>query len=281
VNDDIIKFDAVLIDEVQDYKSEWIRIVKHYFLQGGGEFVVFGDEKQNVYRRALGEDKRPNTTIPGAWNELDVSFRSAGPVIHLAFEYQDHFFQNRYNLDEIEIPEQEGLFAEEQRLRYLFLPPDAPVDEVFTRVREVLEEWHIHPNDVCVLSPRIEPLRDLDHLFRTVAHERTSTAFESREQWNDLQKREDSERVLKKLRNNKKLHFWMNPGTVKLSTIHSFKGWEINTLIVLIEKGADAESASDDELVYAALTRCRNNLLVINKGNPRYHEFFERHIGAC
>lgn len=95
-----------------------------------------------------------------------------------------------------------------------------------------------------------------------------------------MQKREDFERVLKKLRNNKKLHFWMNPGTVKLSTIYSFKGWEINTLVVLIEKGSDAENPADDELVYTAITRCRNNLLVLNMGNPRYQEFFERYIGS-
>ncbi|MBA2272188.1 MAG: NERD domain-containing protein [Chthoniobacterales bacterium] len=219
VKDKITKFGAVFIDEIQDYNSEWIRIVKDYFLHEGGEFVVFGDEKQNVYRRVLGEDKRPNTTITGAWKELNDSFRSNNKVIHLAFEYQDRFFENRYDLDEIEIPEQKELFAEEQRLRYSFLAPNAPIDEVFTRIREVLEEWHVHPNDVCVLSRRVEPLQDLDHLFRTVSHERTSTTFESKEQWDSLQNREDCER----LRKNKKVHFWMNPGTVVVphSTVES------------------------------------------------------------
>lgn len=226
VKDEITRFDAVLIDEIQDYESEWIRIVKKYFLRENGEFVVFGDEKQNVYRRVLGEDKRPNTTISGAWKELNDSFRSSSRVINLAFEYQDHFFGDRYDLDEIEIPEQERLF-EEQRLRYLWLAPEALVNEVFTRVHEILEEWHVHPNDVGILSSRIETLRDLDHLFRTVLHERTMTTFESREKWDDLQNREDCERDLKRLRKNKKVHFWMNPGTVKLSTIQSFKGWEL------------------------------------------------------
>lgn len=70
----------------------------------------------------------------------------------------------------------------------------------------------------------------------------------------------------------------MNPGTVKLSIIHSFKGWESDTLVILIEKGTDADNPSDDELVYTAITRCRNSLLVLNKGNPRYHDFFERNI---
>lgn len=95
--DEIATFGTALIDEIQDYKSEWIRIVKKYFLREDGEFVVFGDEKQNLYDRTLGEDKRPNTTIPGAWNELNDSFRSNNRVIHLAFEYQDRFFRDRYD----------------------------------------------------------------------------------------------------------------------------------------------------------------------------------------
>lgn len=280
VKGQITKFDAVFIDEIQDYNSEWIRIVKGYFLREGGEFVVFGDEKQNIYHQTLGEDKRPNTTIPGAWNELNDSFRSADPVINLAFEYQDYFFHNRYDLDEIEVLEQKGLFAEEQHLRYSFLAPNTPIDEIFTRIREVVEEWHVHPNDVCVLSPEVEPLRDLDHLFRTVSHERTRTTFECKEQWDSLQNRENCERDVKRLRKSKKLHFWMNSGTVKLSTIHSFKGWESDTLVVLIEEGTDAGNPSNDELVYTAITRCKNNLLILNVGNHRYHDFFEQHVGS-
>lgn len=70
----------------------------------------------------------------------------------------------------------------------------------------------------------------------------------------------------------------MNPGTVKLSTIHSFKGWEINTLILLIEQNAGYPPDSDDELIYTAITRCRENLLVLNLGNERYHGFFGTRI---
>jgi hypothetical protein len=278
VKSDIRKYDAIFIDEIQDYESEWIRIIKKYFLVEDGEFVVFGDEKQNIYRRSLGEDKRPNTTIPGAWNELNDSFRSASPIINLAFEYQDHFFRDRYDLDEIEIPAQADLFSEQQRLQYMYIAADVTMDDVFSRIHGVLTEWHIHPNDVCVLSVKREPLRTLDYQFRTLAHENTSTSFESREQWENIREIENGKKELDTLRKNKKLHFWMNPGTVKLSTIASFKGWEINTLVVLIEKNDDIGKSSDDELVYTAITRCRNNLFVINMANSQYHDFFQQNM---
>lgn len=57
---------------------------------------------------------------------------------------------------------------------------------------------------------------------------------------------------------------WMNPGTMKLSTIQSVKGWEIDTLVVIVDESTESEGLSRDELVYTAITRCRNNLLILN-----------------
>ena len=50
---DIEHFDAIFIDEVQSYKSEWLQILYNKFLKENGEFVVFGDPKQNIYKEIL------------------------------------------------------------------------------------------------------------------------------------------------------------------------------------------------------------------------------------
>ena len=60
---EIEKYNAIFIDEIQDYQSEWIDLIKRYFLEKDGEFVVFGDEKQNIYDRKLDQDKSPNTRV--------------------------------------------------------------------------------------------------------------------------------------------------------------------------------------------------------------------------
>lgn len=52
------KYDTILIDEVQDYKSEWLTIIKDNFLAKNGEMVIFGDEKQNIYDRKVDEEKK-------------------------------------------------------------------------------------------------------------------------------------------------------------------------------------------------------------------------------
>ncbi|MEI8274259.1 MAG: ATP-binding domain-containing protein, partial [Paludibacter sp.] len=73
---------------------------------------------------------------------------------------------------------------------------------------------------------------------------------------------------IKSIRDNKKMNFHMNSGTLKVSTIQSFKGWECENLFLIIEKN---HSLSFDELLYTGITRSRTNLIIINFGNEEYN----------
>lgn len=77
------------------------------------------------------------------------------------------------------------------------------------------------------------------------------------------------------IRTNKKIHFWMNSGTIKIATINSFKGWESEVLFLLIEPTYENETQfniSFDELLYTGLTRCKRHLIVVNLGNAEYDQ---------
>lgn len=62
----------------------------------------------------------------------------------------------------------------------------------------------------------------------------------------------------------------MKTGTMKLSTVHSFKGWEVHTAIVIIEPEDDQTEFETAELIYTGFTRARVNLLIVNIGNTNY-----------
>ena len=66
----------------------------------------------------------------------------------------------------------------------------------------------------------------------------------------------------------------MKTDTTKLSSIHSFKGWESHTVFLLIEPDEDDQFESV-ELVYTGLTRAQLNLFVFNMGNAFYDDFFK------
>lgn len=81
----------------------------------------------------------------------------------------------------------------------------------------------------------------------------------------------------KYIRDNKKFNFWMNTGNIKISTIHSFKGWESDTVFLIIQKHFEG-NPTFNELLYTGITRTRSNLIVINLGNEEYHENMKRLI---
>ena len=65
----------------------------------------------------------------------------------------------------------------------------------------------------------------------------------------------------------KKITFKVNSPYLKMSTIHSFKGWEARNVIIVTP-----EKKSIDLQLYAALTRVQENLIVFNR-NERYAKF--------
>jgi hypothetical protein len=282
INPDGRTFQTIIIDEVQDYEKVWISNVKK-FLAKDGEFVVFGDEKQNIYHREL-EEKKPYTGIGGQWNILKKSFRVTTDISNLAIQFQRTFFTEKYDNDEIIV--QRSLF-DNSLIKYYYLET-ADITAIMKIYNSIISETATHDNDVCFLSARVEILRLIDKYIRDKLHKKTKTMFETLEVYEKLKAKytkdgkTDEEKLKKELeivRRNKKFNFWMNSGTTKLSTIHSFKGWEISTLFLLIEKESDEEFRfTTDELIYTAITRCRQNLVIINIGNQRYDGFFKRTI---
>ena len=71
-----------------------------------------------------------------------------------------------------------------------------------------------------------------------------------------------------------KYNFRMESGKVKLSTVHSYKGWSVGTEILVL----DNNPSLNDEMVYTAITRAKNNLIIVNIGNEKYHKFFSDHL---
>lgn len=269
--DSITRYDAIFIDEIQDYKQEWLDLIVSYFSKPDTEIVVFGDEKQNIYDRELDENKEIKVTgIVGQWNRsLKKSFRFKHNIGHLAIEFQKEFLGDKYKLDEMLIAQQEFDFEpsiiEYQELSHL--------DEINDLIFKFIETHTIHSNDVAILGDNIGMLRELDFKIRSKYQEDTMTTFEMKEEYEELEKK----RLLTKdnidqIRRAKKVGFWLNAGMIKLSTVHSFKGWEIHTLFLLIDE------RSTFELVYTGITRARQNIIIINLGNTELSNFFSKNI---
>jgi len=359
------KFKVIFIDEIQDYKKEWVKIIRECFLSQDGEFIVFGDEKQNVYKRELDNDKKPYTGIRGEWNKLDKSFRLSSDIADLASSFQLQFLDKRYEFEKVNSAYQAELFNHSSSIDFVYFAGFDTL-EISKYIHDMCNQYSIHPNDTCILGSQIDGLRDVDKSLRLTLGYNTSTMFETEEiyikvlfdiykdcnELNSLKQKFNSlitsqrrgqdnnlklinlychsryylvypkakqfvdeflienniqyevleevsletskiiSQLLKKgdrknrfnssinkVRKNKKFNFWMNSGKIKLSTMYSFKGWEINTLFLILSSDLNSNDPSvNDELIYTALTRCKSRLFILDTGNERYSDFFSGEI---
>lgn len=283
------QYDAILIDEVQDYMASWLQLIKRYFLKSDGEFVVFGDPKQNIYHREI--DSQGNILlgiIPGLWNkDLTKGHRFSNPSLaNLAMEFQKRFIRDT---DDMEVSSESanpnyGLQFNLMQYRHVNSESDFGLlaDNVYSICKDFIETNDINISEVAILAPQTNLLRELDYKYRKASGKKTTTTFISKE---DIQRisrqksqasygyKQDLERLEKVLKNR----FSMVTHNLKLSTIQSFKGWEATTIICIIQNDMynDQNVVTSPELVYTGITRAKENLLVINIGDNKYHNFFQ------
>ena len=292
------KYKLILVDEIQDYKKEWVESIWKV-LAPDGEIVFFGDEKQNVYDRAMDESKieeknavrkvkRPYTKIPGNWTFFKKTYRINNEIAGLANAFQQEFFKNKYEYEKIE-NYHPNLFEKPEK-RYYYMDK-VNVGEIVKVFQSIQRQKKLNPNDMCFLGLSVKNVRLIDEKLRKFCRLRTRTTFETEEVFQSLKSNPCRKILLDEIRRNKKFNFWMESGTVKLSTVHSFKGWELQTGILIIDEDdmndEDRKEKTDmpvmgkkttDELLYTALTRVRENLIVINIGNQKYDAFFRKHM---
>lgn len=264
------KYDAIFVDEVQDFKREWLDILKDIFLKDDGEYVIFGDEKQNIYNRDLDNHKRVKTNIKGRWNELTKSYRVSTNIVNLLREFQKEFFLNKYELDNIEIEEQIGLAINEDEVIYRY---NGNIDclDIFDISKKFFDIKKIDYDDTCIIGSSIEELREMEYYARKKYSIKVERMFETKEEFIHISHFRKGHEKLELLRESRRFNFFAQGEGIKMCTTESFKGWEIDNLVLIINK-----IDKNAELIYTAITRCRKNLLIINRGNIEFHNFFNK-----
>lgn len=268
----IKRYDAIFIDEIQDFKYEWQRIIETYFLKPGGELVLFGDEKQNLYGREL-ENQQIKTIIPGAWNKLTQSHRLSFTTTELAESYQQYFFKDRYEIEPFQL--EFDVDSEEAKMQYVYATNAV---SIVPYLLDYIEDHAMNVDDVVFIGNQKKSMRAIESALHKQNHQ-TLPMFIGEEEYDYLEKTSTSLQQVRakerELERPLKVGFWMQSGHLKLSTIHSFKGWEASHVFLILEPGVDAQE-SIDELIYTGLTRCKQNLFIINVNSMRLHVFFEK-----
>lgn len=266
------KYDTVLIDEIQDYKPEWIKMIRSHFLEADGEMVLFGDEKQNIYKRDLDGERRSKVVEGfGSWIKLTKSYRykEQSPIIPLVEAFQRIFLLQNYELD---ADESFQLSLTSIGIQAYGVFDRKKLDRLAGNIIEIAKGNMIHPNDISIISSQELILRELDHLLRTSeSHkERTLCSFPSLE----VTQHAKYSKKYQEISSAKKKGFNLNSGVMKLSSTHSFKGFESPFVFLLVN------SKDSPEMVFTGLTRAKENVVVFLEENSPYFDFFCKHLNA-
>jgi superfamily I DNA/RNA helicase len=235
------RYDAVLVDEGQDFNLAWWNLLRKVCREGG-EMLLVADATQDLYRRACRwtDEKMKGAGFDGPWFDLQGCYRFPPTLVpHL------RAFVNKYLPgSDINLPsEVEGdLFEQTVGLRWLQVEEREAVDAC---VRAVC--------DLTVASPPV-PWSDITLLVSTHEHGlRCVRTLEAPPR--NIKVRHvfaDGHASQKRL----KMAFWMGDARMKAATVHSFKGWESRAMVVHIGRaGTPAERSA----VYVALSRLKRS----------------------
>jgi hypothetical protein len=99
---DLLRYQTILVDEVQDFESEWVKIIRDNFLAADGEMVLFGDESQNIYER---NNERAAVIAQGfgSWKKLKRSYRTSlnSPLNQVFKDFQSKYLIDKYSDSEL------------------------------------------------------------------------------------------------------------------------------------------------------------------------------------
>ena len=259
------KFDAILVDEGNDFSLQWWHEMCRA-LKDEGEMMLAFDQTQDIYLRAGAwtEDNMRGAGFRGRWNELEGSYRFHGDLLP-ALRYFADKFMSGIEVD-LPIPVQSEFSPVASR----WVQVEQNSDWISVCLEELKSLQSKLPQDsgysdiVCLLPEHLDGFQFVQVVKEQLGIQ-VSHIFSGA---NNRDLRQEESRPLKRA-------FWGGNGQLKATTIHSFKGWEARHLLIYID---DIEKTKTmPTLFYVALTRLvrhlGGSLLTVVSSCPELREF--------
>ena len=225
-------YDAILVDEGQDFLPDWWQALRRALAEGG-EMILVADKTQNVYRTAhhWTEAAMENAGFRGPWAELKIAYRLHPKLVPHAVRFAEAFLDR----EEADFP-----LAKQTEIDM------SPVQLRWVQVRQDHDILNICDDEIVRMAKRLR--RDT-----AVADITVLSAPKLGERLVKMQ-RSKGIRILDTFDGSprKKRAFFQGDARIKATTLHSFKGWEARHLIVCVES---IERAGEKAVLYTALTR--------------------------
>lgn len=253
----ITKYDAILVDEGQDYNPIWWNTLRRV-LKPNGEMVLVADETQDLYQRARSwtEDAMNGAGFRGPWIQLETCYRMPPSLIKYLREFAKLYLPDlKLNLPTAQVSEAHSYPT---HLKWIQLSTSQSMVE--SCVSAVLEMPSLATSNV-IAYPDIVlllPTHELGLQCVSLLNEKNFKVVHVFGTDKQEQK-------------TQKIAFFMGDARIKACTIHSFKGWEARYMVIAISEDTNLESA------YVAISRLKRHTegsyLTVVCSNPKLENF--------
>ncbi|MFO8026842.1 MAG: AAA family ATPase [Opitutales bacterium] len=240
------KYDAILVDEAQDFSLAWWKALRAS-LKPEGEMLLAADHAQNLYGTDLswldeGENRR-GSGLASNWYGLYGSQRLPGVLREVCSEFIRWHLSQWVSLAPSATPDEatrEIYFDNQEHLEWIQVPPDRLISEAIK---------------TSIAPGRTHVWADLTLLVQQSAHGQAivdalrASGIRCIHTFSDGEEPPDE---AKRSARRRKLAFYKGDARVKVTTVHSFKGWESSAVVLVI---ANAKSKEDLSEVYVGLSR--------------------------
>ena len=278
VIDSLPFYDAILVDEGQDYNKEWWQTLRAA-VEPDGEMLLVADKTQNIYGKDLTwlDGSLRGTGISSNWYNLETSYRLPLEIVPILEDFSENFLIP--SGVEVDIPENEQTQLDlnpPAQLRWVQVSSETSIAEIcFEEARwqmKCLGSDTAIPDIIFLTSTNNTGLMFVEKCEQRKVRVLYTFGQEDQEPHGfaqgdgNLRKHENSRR--------KKLAFFLGDAKIKATTLHSFKGWEGMHLVLYVSRIASAE---DRALFYTALTRLKKHpngsMLTIVSSCPQLYNF--------
>lgn len=237
------KWDAVLVDEGQDFQPEWWALLRES-LKDGGEMMLAADATQDLYglRNRWTDIAMTGAGFRGRWIQLKGSYRIPRNLLEPLRDYAQAFLPEGADLVDSPADDEPNLPYDDCHIRWVSCAEwevaqvtASEIEALPTRTGGPVLAWA----DIAFVTPDHDiGLHMLSHLPPSlrVRHVFAPTKAEQRA---------------------RKFAFWAGDGRIKGSTTHSYKGWESRAVVGALTRSRTLEDLAS---AYVSLSRVVRHL---------------------
>ncbi|MFJ7664855.1 3'-5' exonuclease [Lysinibacillus sp. NPDC097162] len=85
------KYDAIMIDEGQDFESEWFKLVANLLNPDTMSLLLVEDRAQSIYKRTRSYIQDTGLSFQGRSKVLSINYRNTAQIVKFAWDFYQHF----------------------------------------------------------------------------------------------------------------------------------------------------------------------------------------------